>query len=500
MKITIDAIGKQFEACSTKFHSAFTTEVNKKKTYDIKHWASKNMKADFERLRPSKEYDASKDYEFTLNDEAGTVIRILGLGEKKNLDAEKLRRTFSKAFKIAKASGTDKIGFMLDSFKLKTDLAKTLSIIVEAIELSNYTFDKYKSKAVKTNLNEVVILVSDKKSVKKFEQIIQSTQNVCESVNIARDLVNEAPNVLHSEEYSKRIQADVKKNLKGVKVKVLGEKELLKENCNLFLSVNAGSAFEAQLVHLEYNPKKSTKKTKHVALVGKGLTFDTGGYSLKPGASMMGMKFDMGGSATVYAAFRAAVLNGSPYKISCFLGMTDNMVSELATTPDSIVTARNGKTVEILNTDAEGRLVLADVLSYASDTKPDVMFDAATLTGACLVALGDEVCAILGNDEKTINDVKKSAKSTDELVWELPIIPEFREQMKSSVADLKNIGKPGKAGTATAAAFLEEFVGEGIKWVHFDVAGTCGPQAHLPYCPEVGCSGLIIRTMYNYLT
>ena len=215
---------------------------------------------------------------------------------------------------------------------------------------------------------------------------------------------------------------------------------------------------------------------------------------------MMRMKFDMGGSATVYGAFRAAVLNDAPYKITCILGMTDNAVNESATMPDSIVKGRNGMTVEILNTDAEGRLVLADCLDYACDQKPDYLIDAATLTGACLVALGNEVCAALGNDNKFMKQVLNSAKANDEYMWELPIIPEWRNDMKSKVADLKNIGTPARAGTATAAAFLENFVKGDVKWTHLDIAGVCTDQKHLPYCPPVGASGLVVRSLHHLLT
>ncbi len=320
-----------------------------------------------------------------------------------------------------------------------------------------------------------------------------------EVLTFARDLVNEAPNVLHSEGYAKEIEKDVKKNLKGVEIKILGKAELKKENCNLFLSVNAGSAYGPRLVHLTYTPKKTTKNTKHIALVGKGLTFDTGGYSLKPGGSMMGMKFDMGGSATVYGAFRAAVLNNSPYKITCILGMTDNAVSYTATMPDSIIKSRSGKTVEILNTDAEGRLVLADCIDYACDLEPDFLINAATLTGACLIALGTQVCAVLGNDDKWINKVKKSADQSDEYMWQLPIIDEWREELKSPIADLKNIGSSGKAGTAIAAAFLQNFVKNDIKWAHLDIAGVANGASHLPYCPSKGASGLIVRSLHHLL-
>jgi leucyl aminopeptidase len=180
--------------------------------------------------------------------------------------------------------------------------------------------------------------------------------------------------------------------------------------------------------------------------------------------------------------------------------MTDNAVNESATTPDSIVKGRNGKTVEILNTDAEGRLVLADCLDYACDQKPDFVIDAATLTGACLVALGSQVCAVLGNDEKFTKKLLSSAKASDEYMWELPLIDEWRDDMKSQVADLKNIGTPARAGTATAAAFLENFIQDGVKWAHLDIAGVCTDQKHLPYCPPKGGSGLIVRSLHHLLT
>jgi leucyl aminopeptidase len=179
--------------------------------------------------------------------------------------------------------------------------------------------------------------------------------------------------------------------------------------------------------------------------------------------------------------------------------MTDNAVNEKAIMPDSIVRGRNGMTVEILNTDAEGRLVLADCLDYACDLKPDFLINAATLTGACLVALGNQVCAILGNDDKFINQVRKSADSQNEYMWQLPIIPEWRDDMKSKIADLKNIGTPARAGTATAAAFLENFVKNDAKWAHLDIAGVCDSQAHLPYCPATGASGLIVRTLHDLM-
>jgi leucyl aminopeptidase len=333
----------------------------------------------------------------------------------------------------------------------------------------------------------------------KLEKALSSTKNICESINVMKDFINEVPNVLHSVEYANRIEADVKKNLKGVKVKILNKAAIQKEKMGMFLSVNSGSAHEPRLVHLTYEPACSNSKTKHIALVGKGITFDTGGYSLKPGANMAGMKNDMGGSATVYGAFRAAVLEKAPVKITCILVMTDNAVNSNATFPDAVVTARNGKTVEILNTDAEGRLILGDALDYACDQNPHYIIDAATLTGACLVALGNQVCAILGNDQKWINEVLGAAKAQDEYMWQLPIINEWRQDIKSKVADIKNIGTPMRAGTAIGAAFLEEFIKNDIKWAHLDVAGVVDSQSHLPYCSGHGASGLIVRSLTHLL-
>ena len=464
--------------------------------------SDKELIKEFENVKSSGSFTGAAGTQFQFTSSQGDTIFIIGMGEKTKSKAEGIRRAVANGYKAVKGEKFKSVAFDVKSFDAINKTADTIGLVNEAVQLTAYDFTKYFEKAPKNSFSEVHLYVSDKKAKRSADKILETSQNTSESVNFARDLVNEAPNVLHSEEYSKRVEADVKGALKGkgVKVKVLGKTELKKEKMNLFLSVNAGSAKQPQLVHLTYTPKKVTKNTKHYCLVGKGLTFDTGGYSLKPGGSMMGMKFDMGGSATVYGAFRAAVLNNSPYKITCILGMTDNMVSENATVPDSIVKGRSGKTVEILNTDAEGRLVLADCLDYACDQKPDYIIDAATLTGACLVALGSQVCAVLGNDDKFTKTILKAAKEQDEYMWEMPIIQEWREDMKSKIADLKNIGTAGRAGTATAAAFLEYFIKDEIKWAHLDVAGVADSQSHLPYCPATGGSGLIIRSLNRLLS
>jgi leucyl aminopeptidase len=509
MQITLDPVGDQFLTAELKILTAFqkstTAKTAKSKTSDtsspsIDHWSDKGLKEEFHNLKSVKNFKAAKDETLSFTGATGETVWVLGLGDKTKMTAEDIRKSTAKLFKNAKSSKFTQVAFDVPSFNVVRDEVKTCQLIAEALYLSDYTFEKYKSKKSDPLDVKAILAHAEKKNSAKIEKTLASTKNICESINVTKDYINEAPNYLHSEEYAKRIEADVKKNLRGVKIKILNKAQIQKEKMGMFLSVNSGSAYEPRLVHLSYEPTRATSKTKHIALVGKGITFDTGGYSLKPGASMAGMKNDMGGSATVYGAFRAAVLEKAPVKITCILAITDNAVNEHATFPDAIVTARNGKTVEILNTDAEGRLILGDALDYACDQNPHYIIDAATLTGACLVALGNQVCAILGNDQKWINEILKSAEDCNEYMWQLPIINEWRQDIKSKIADIKNIGTPMRAGTAIGAAFLEEFIKNDIKWAHLDVAGVVDSQSHLPYCSAHGASGLIVRTLTHLLT
>jgi len=475
-------------------------EGSKKKSSLVNtHWPPMYKEA-FSAVNAANEFSGKDGETFSFILPDGTTACAWGLGDKSKLDNEKLRKQIATAFKAIKNKYSE-ISINLDSFLIKNNIEKSVGIIVEALSLTAYEYDKHQSKKRPAKIKTITLDSSaDKKALKKAQKALDDSITIADCVKIARDFVNEPPNILNSETYAKLVEKDVKAHLKGVKIKILDKAALKKEKMGLFLSVNAGSAYGPRLVHLTYTPKKVTKKTKHIALVGKGLTFDTGGYSIKPSTSMVNMKFDMAGSSTVYGAFRAAVLLGADVQISCFLGMTDNAINAKATMPDSICTARNGKTVEILNTDAEGRLVLADVLDYACSQNPDVVIDSATLTGACLVALGTEVCGLMGNDKKLASSLLSSAKATDEYMWQLPIIEEWRKDMKSNIADLKNIGASRFGGTAKAAAFLEEFVHEGVAWAHLDIAGCGDSQSHLPYCPAKGGSGLIVRTLAHYLT
>ena len=509
MKVYLDTVGDQFLSSELKILTAFQKSSEKKTkskaksveltTVSIDHWKDQGLKEEFYQLKATKNFKASKDEMLSFTGATGETVWVVGLGNSSKIVPEDIRKSVAKVFKSSKSSKFSEIAFDVSGFNVIQDEALTTKLLMEALYLTDYNFTKYKSKKPDNQETKVILSHIEKKNLTKIQKIIDSTKNICESIHVARDFINEAPNVLNSVEYAKRIEADVKKNLKGVKIKILNKAQIKQEKMGMFLSVNAGSAFEPRLVHLTYVPAKSTSKTKHVALVGKGITFDTGGYCIKPGTSMAGMKNDMGGSATVYGAFRAAVLEKAPVKMTCILAITDNAINEHATVPDAIVTARNGKTVEILNTDAEGRLILGDALDYTCDLKPDYIIDAATLTGACLVALGNQVCAVLGNDQSWINEILQAAKDCDEYMWQLPIIEEWRQDIKSKVADLKNIGTPMRAGTAIGAAFLEEFIKNDVKWAHLDVAGVVDSQSHLPYCSPHGASGLIVRTLTHLL-
>jgi len=458
------------------------------------HWQA-DIKNNFNKAKSSSFFEGKKGEHYTLHLGTGETVYIIGLGEKEKLNAETLRREMAKTIKYI-STKTSELTINLDHFILAKDLEKTAYVICEATEMALYDFSKFKSTPKNIPLKKIILQTTKVEFKNSLQKEIEKAQIVGEAINLCREFIDLPPNELNSETFAKAVLKDAR-SLKHVRAKVLEKKQMQKEGMGCFLAVNAGSAYEPKLVHLTYTPSKVTSKTKHVALIGKGLTFDTGGYCLKPSTSIAGMKGDMGGAATIYGAFKAMANLGLPYKISCFLGMTDNAISSKAIMPDSIVKARNGKTVEILNTDAEGRLVLADVLNYACDEKPDFIIDAATLTGACVAALGMEFAGLMGNNKNWNLKILESAKAVDERLWELPIVDEFRDDIKSNCADLRNIGKGTGGGAQKAAAFLEHFIKNNIPWAHLDIAGNSENQAHLPYCPSKGSSGLMVRTIIH---
>jgi len=498
MKLEMDFGHKSTTNAQVLVLSGYCKPADKKNAEMIlvnSHWP-KELKDSFDQLKVKDSFLGELGTSFNFNLIDGTVVECVGLGPKKK-DPETLRRAVASVYVKAREKRYSSLSIDLDGFQLGQDLAKTVRVVSEAIGMADYSYFKYK-KEPKKMLQHIYLATKDRSSVKVLNAFAEG-KKMSECVNTARTLINHPPNYLNSVVFAKEVSEDAKK-LKRVKIKVLNKAEIKKENMNLLLAVNEASAHDPRVVHLTYTPKKVSKSTKHYCLVGKGLTFDTGGYSVKMGPNMVNMKFDMAGAATLYGAFKAAALFDSPHKITCVLGMTDNAIAPGGATPDWVVKGRSGKTVEILNTDAEGRLVLADCLDYACDLNPDAIIDAATLTGACLLALGSEVCAVMGNDDGLVKSLLHSSASQNENIWQLPIIEEYRNDIKSNIADIKNIAGSRFAGTAKAAAFLEHFIKNNVKWAHLDIAGIADVQSYLPYCPNFGASGLMVRSIAHFLT
>jgi len=332
--------------------------------------------------------------------------------------------------------------------------------------LATYKFDKYKSKKSKTNFSKTIKLVSNKNS-RSLSKKFNHNRSVAQGVFLARDLVNEPSNILNPEDYAKRIKGLSKY---GLKVEVLNEAKMKKLGMDSLLGVGRGSQYDSQLVIIKWDGLK-TKKTKPLCFVGKGVCFDSGGISLKPGNKMEEMIGDMGGSAAVVGLMKSLALRKAKANVVGIVGLVENMPDGTAQKPGDIVNTMSGQTIEIQNTDAEGRLVLADALWYAQDRfKPEFMIDLATLTGAIVMSLGNKMAGIFSNNDTLSDKLFVAGEESGDLVWRLPLSSSYDKMINSQFADMKNIGMGG-AGSITAAQFLKRFVNK-VPWVHVDIAGT----------------------------
>ena len=337
------------------------------------------------------------------------------------------------------------------------------------VKLKSYNFDKYftnKKDDEKPTLKSISLSTSSAKEAKTKFEILEA---IAEGVFLARDVVSEPPNAIYPESYALRVRDELK--ALGAKVDILGEKELKKLGMGSLLCVGQGSERESKVVVIQWNGS-SDKKSAPVAFVGKGVTFDTGGISLKPSNGMEDMKYDMGGSAAVVGVMKA--LAGRKAKVNAVgvVGLVENMPDGQATRPSDVVTSMSGQTIEVLNTDAEGRLVLADCLWYTQNKfKPKFMIDLATLTGACVIALGTHKAGLMSNDDKLANQIFDAGEEVGENVWRLPLGKEYDKQMDSKIADMQNISNTKGGGTITAGQFLQRFVNEKT-WAHIDIAGV----------------------------
>ncbi len=380
---------------------------------------------------------------FELNDLGGSFKNLIG--SHKNLKS--ISMFISENVKNKKLSNEELISEFLYGYNLKS-----------------YSFEKYKSKK-KTDTSIKIDVCVDKTD--KFKKEFQSFSSVKDGVFLARDLVSEPPNELNPKHYTEEI---LKLTKLGLKIEVFGEKDLKKMGMNSLLGVGQGSSNETFLVTIKWNGKK--EKGKPLCFVGKGVCFDTGGISLKPARFMEEMKYDMGGSAVVVGLMKTLALRKAKVNAVGVVGLVENMPGSNAQRPGDIVKSYSGKTIEVLNTDAEGRLVLADALAYAEkEFKPKFIIDLATLTGAIIIALGEEYAGLFSNDDKLSEQLFKIGNTINEKVWRLPLHKNYDKLMNSKYADVQNINYAGGAGSITAAQFLQRFVSKEIPWVHLDIAG-----------------------------
>lgn len=431
---------------------------------------------------------------------------LCGLGDPAEVTEEKMRVAGGAIWSRlgAEKCGTAKISLdsLLEARGLKSDTspARLVRALAEGLVLGAYSWTKHLSKPEKeADRATIQFITADKSLSSAIAKELKEVEAVGEAVTIVRDWSNEPSNIGTPEYYANEAVKLGKKY--GLKVKVLSEADAKREGMGMFLGVGQGSEREGKVVIVEYTPKgaQGAKKGKLISLVGKGITFDSGGISIKPSMRMEGMKHDMTGAASVFGATILASLWGVQNRIVTVMGFTENMPSGTAITPSTVLKARNGKTVEVINTDAEGRLILGDLLDLAQDYKPDAVVNAATLTGAVSVALGKHAIGLLGNDDTLIEQLKRAGEKNFERLWQLPLFDEYFEDMKSETADMRNSANDSFGGTIRGAIFLKQFIRKGQAWAHLDIAAISDGITHFSYIPKKGASGIVVRTLAQFV-
>ncbi len=423
---------------------------------------------------------------------ARTVI-FMGMGKVENLDCEALRKMAGKAVKTCIKQKTDEVVFAAPSGeKAKIAEKEIFKAIMEGAFLGNHIFDRFKKEKKQKPLDKIILFVNKALS-KKYKDIPSEVMTICSGTIMARQWVSLPSNMKQPGDYAKSIAQEGLKA--GLEVTILNEEDLKKLNFGAMLAVAKGSQSPPRLVILKYSAKEA-KKT--IAFVGKGVTFDSGGLNLKPGQNIYDMKLDMAGSAAVAASLISLAGLKIPFNLVGVLPLVENMPSGSATHPGDIVKTYEGKTVEIENTDAEGRLILIDAIAWAIDKfKPDMLIDVATLTGACMVALGERIAGVFSNDDTLSAAIAESGRKTFERCWPMPMPEDYREYLKSDFADINNMSKSKWGGALTAAIFLSEFVKD-TKWAHIDLAGPAYTKKGHAYC-RPGGTGFGVRLICHLL-
>ena len=474
-----------------------------------KHWFKK--KDDVSNQIKYEKFDATNNKIISLGFIKNKQVALVGIDKddkKDNNNAKKQDENLNLLFAKAGAKIVSilpkgqKVNILLSNKYIENKKLKDDKFLVEAyfgFNQRNYKFDKYltneEEQEKKTTVEKIIL---DIKETAELKQLIKKRQNQLEGIFYVRTLGNEPSNVIYPETFV----AEIKKafaGVKNIKINVLDKKELIKLGMNMLLGVAQGSVKEPKVIVVEYLGN-SKKKSIDLALVGKGVTFDSGGLSLKPSPYMEGMKCDMLGATTVVSSLLSIAKNNLKVNVVAVAGMVENMPDGNAQKVGDIVKSMSGKTVEIIDTDAEGRLVLGDILYYAqSKYKPDCMIDMATLTGAIMVALGTEKAGIFSNNDEFAEKIKKSGEKTGDRCWVMPLGEEYHESIKSQIADIRNLGKNRYGGSATAAAFLENFIDDNKKWAHIDIAGVDTATSNNAFSQPDFVSGFGVKLLNDFV-
>ena len=431
---------------------------------------------------------------YTMNKLKSKQLILIGMGEEKELNYENIRKANGSLGRFLNNMKNNSASIIISGAgNNNLEFNKTVNAISQGLILGTYKYDKFKTNK-KPNTLERIDLINTQDNTPlgtsyNFEEII----NESDSINLVRNLINEPPNYMNPSELE-NVAKDIVKNSE-LELTILNVKEMENLGMEVILGVGQGSKNDPKMIIINYDGDKENKNN-NIAIIGKGITFDSGGLNLKPGMSMRTMKTDMSGSAIVLGVMKAIAYQKPKKNVMGILAIAENMPGGNAQRPGDVVRAMNGKTIEIGNTDAEGRLVLSDALSYAVDKGINNIIDIATLTGAISIALGNEYTGLFGNDQEFINKFLISAKSTGEKFWQLPVDENYSKLYKNSIADIENIGGR-EAGAITGAMIIGEFAGN-ASWIHLDIASTITSQKDVGYNPK-GPTGVSVRTILNLL-
>ena len=418
-------------------------------------------------------------------------VLLVGTGKDAELGDRPFRKIVAGLLNTLKGLGGSDAVLALDELVVKgRDSYGKTRLLAESLFDGEYSFDRFKSQKAEPRALKKVTLLTIKAAQAEVERAVSHARAIASGMALTRDLGNLPPNICHPTYLAEQAK-NLGKEHKGLKVEILDEKKIKELGMGAFYAVGQGSDQPPRLIVMSYQGAK--KSEKPYVLVGKGITFDTGGISLKPGAGMDEMKYDMGGAASVFGTLRAVLELKLPANLVCLLACAENMPSGGACRPGDIVTTMSGQTVEILNTDAEGRLVLCDALTYAERFKPQAVIDIATLTGACMVALGSHTTGLMGNNDELIGQLLNAGQLADDRAWQLPLFDEYQEQLDSPFADIANIGGP-KGGAITAGCFLSRFAKQ-YHWAHLDIAGTAWNSGG----KDKGATGRPVPLLTQYL-